>query len=223
MAARCPFSLRSVEKHKLHLYHLVDRSWTTFPLSKPLIRLASTHTHRLYRLHFHSHFGSLFSMAALGRLTAVSFNKMATCLLEALKHRPHLGEDCVCRNAHGANTLRLRQNGRHFHYNDVIMSAMASQITSLTIVDSTVYSRRRSKKTSKLRVTGLCAGNSPMTVKFPSQRASNAENVSIWWRHRITGDISILTFLNEIVLFLFIFLWNLFPRVTSIISQHWLR
>ena len=27
--------------------------------------------------------------------------------------------------------------------------------------------RRRSKKTSKLRVTGLCAGNSPVTVKFP--------------------------------------------------------
>ena len=41
------------------------------------------------------------------------------------------------------------------HYNDVIMSATASQITSLTIVYSTVYSRRRSKKTSKLRVTGF--------------------------------------------------------------------
>ena len=35
------------------------------------------------------------------------------------------------------------------------MSAMASQTTSLTIVYSTVYSRRRSKKTSKLCVTGL--------------------------------------------------------------------
>ena len=35
------------------------------------------------------------------------------------------------------------------------MSAMASEITSLTIVYSTTYSRRRSKKTSKLRVTGL--------------------------------------------------------------------
>ena len=43
--------------------------------------------------------------------------------------------------------------------------------------------RRRSKKTSKLRVTGLCAGNSPGTGEFPAQRASNAENVSIWWRH----------------------------------------
>ena len=39
--------------------------------------------------------------------------------------------------------------------------------------------RRRSKKTSKLRATGLCAGNSPI----PTQRASNAENVFIWWRN----------------------------------------
>ena len=43
--------------------------------------------------------------------------------------------------------------------------------------------RRRSKKTSKLRVTGLCAGNSPVSGEFPAQKASNAENVSIWWRH----------------------------------------
>ena len=43
--------------------------------------------------------------------------------------------------------------------------------------------RRRSKKTSKLRVTGLCTGNSPMTGEFPAQRTSYAENVSIWWRH----------------------------------------
>ena len=43
--------------------------------------------------------------------------------------------------------------------------------------------KRRSKKTSKLRVTCLCEGNSPVTDEFPTQRASKAENVSIWWRH----------------------------------------
>ena len=43
--------------------------------------------------------------------------------------------------------------------------------------------RGKSKKMSKLRVTGLCAGNSAVTGKFPAQMASNAENVSIWWRH----------------------------------------
>ena len=41
----------------------------------------------------------------------------------------------------------------------------------------------RSKKTSQLSVTGLCAGNSQGTGEFPAQIASYAENVSIWWRH----------------------------------------
>ena len=54
------------------------------------------------------------------------------------------------------------------------MSTIASQITSLTIV-----------YWSKLRVTGLCVGNSPGTGEFPAQMASNAENVSIWWRHHV--------------------------------------
>ena len=40
-----------------------------------------------------------------------------------------------------------------------------------------------SKKSSKLRVTGLYVGNSPVTGEFPAQMASNAENVSIWWQH----------------------------------------
>ena len=42
--------------------------------------------------------------------------------------------------------------------------------------------RRRSKKISKLRATGLCAGNSPVTGEFPAQMASHVENVSGWWR-----------------------------------------
>ena len=71
-----------------------------------------------------------------------------------------------------------------YHYNAVIMGAIASQITSLKIVFSTVYlDTCRWKKTSKLRVTGLCAGNLPKAGEFPAQMASNAENVSIWWRH----------------------------------------
>ena len=46
--------------------------------------------------------------------------------------------------------------------------------------------RRRPKKTPKLRVTGICEGNPPVTDGFPSERASNAENVSIWWHHHGT-------------------------------------
>ena len=56
--------------------------------------------------------------------------------------------------------------------------------------------RRRSKKTSKLRVTGLCAGKSPGTGEFPTQMASYAENVSIWWRHHynyLTEGVSLIT------------------------------
>ena len=69
------------------------------------------------------------------------------------------------------------------HHDYVLMGLMTSQMASLTGVYSTVYSDT-SKKASKLRVTGLCAGNSLGTVEFPAQMASNAENVSIWWRHQ---------------------------------------
>ena len=64
------------------------------------------------------------------------------------------------------------------------MSAMASEITSLTIVYSTVYSGT-DEKTSKLHVTGLCAENSPVIGEFPAQMASNAESNSIWWRDHV--------------------------------------
>ena len=63
------------------------------------------------------------------------------------------------------------------------MGAMASQITSLTIVYWIVYSGADKKQTSKLRVACLCVWNSPITGEFPAQMSSNSENVSIWWRH----------------------------------------
>ena len=45
--------------------------------------------------------------------------------------------------------------------------------------------RHRSKKPSKLRVTGLCEGNSLVAGEFPAQRTSNVENISIWWRYHV--------------------------------------
>ena len=60
-------------------------------------------------------------------------------------------------------SVHLAKKDINNHYIDVIMTTVASQITSLTVVYSIVYSGR-SKKTSKLRVTGLCAGNSPGPV-----------------------------------------------------------
>ena len=69
-------------------------------------------------------------------------------------------------------TLEWRHNGRDGVSNHQLDDCLLN-----------LLSRRRSKKTSKFRVTGLCVGNSPVTGEFPAQRASNAENVSIWWRH----------------------------------------
>ena len=58
-------------------------------------------------------------------------------------------------------TLRWRHNGR-----DNVFNHQPPGLLNRLF-------RHRSKKTSKLRVTGLCV----------AQMASNAENVSIWWRH----------------------------------------
>ena len=84
------------------------------------------------------------------------------------------------------NTLMWTQDIA-MHYNDVIMGTRASQITNITIVYSTVYSGADQSKTSNLRVTGLCAGNSSVIGEFPAQMTSDAENASIWWRHH--GEI----------------------------------
>ena len=68
------------------------------------------------------------------------------------------------------------------HYNDVIMSDGVSNHQPHDCLLNRLF-RRKSKKTSKLRVTGLCVGNSPVTGEFPTQRTSDSEDVSIWWRH----------------------------------------
>ena len=72
------------------------------------------------------------------------------------------------------------ENGKY--RSDFIMCLMASQITGVSIVCLSVC-LGSDQKISKPRVTGLCEGNPPVICGFCSQRASNAKNVSIWWRH----------------------------------------
>ena len=67
------------------------------------------------------------------------------------------------------------------------MGTIASQITSLTIVYSTVYSDADQKNIKAPRHWPLC-GEFTGTGEFPAQMASNAENYSIWWRHH--ADLS---------------------------------
>ena len=79
----------------------------------------------------------------------------------------------ACNQTHG-HSLQWRHNGHDSVSNHQPHDCLLNRLF-----------RRRSKKASKLRVTGLCVGNSPGTGKFPAQMASNAENISIWWRHHV--------------------------------------
>ena len=74
-----------------------------------------------------------------------------------------------------AHSLQWRHNGRDSVSNHQLHYCLLNGLF-----------RRRSKKTSKIRVTGLLAGISLETGEFPAQMASYTENVSIWWRHRGT-------------------------------------
>ena len=67
-----------------------------------------------------------------------------------------------------SNTLQWRHDGRDSVSNHQSHDCLLNRLFT-----------RSSKKTSKLRVTGFCVGNSPVTGEFPAQMASNAENVSI--------------------------------------------
>ena len=71
------------------------------------------------------------------------------------------------------------------HYNDVIMRMTASQITNVSMVCSNVCSGACQWKHQSSASHGLCEGNPPVTNGFPSQRASDAENVSNWWRYQL--------------------------------------
>ena len=105
---------------------------------------------------------------SLVRHTTVSRIGYAILVPVWLPYRRHLFKSIT------PTSLRWRQNGRDGVSNHQPQDCLLNRLF-----------RRRSKKTSKLRVTGLCAGNSPGTGEFPAQIASNAENVSIWWRHHV--------------------------------------
>ena len=115
-----------------------------------------------------------------------------------------------------SKSLRWRHNGRDSVSNHQNHHCLLNRLF-----------RRRSKKTSKLRVTGLCVGNSPGTGEFPAQMACNAENVSIWWRHHfmaccwrhpaIIRNFNYLSFIH--FKRISIILWNFNPKHTLFHSK----
>ena len=70
--------------------------------------------------------------------------------------------------------LQWRHNGREGVSNHHSHGCLLNRI-----------SRSRSKKKSKLRVTGLCEGNSPVSGEFPAQMANYTEDVAILMTSRL--------------------------------------
>ena len=71
----------------------------------------------------------------------------------------------VILNFWGMSNFFLIQLADFQHYSDVMMGGMASEINILTIVYSAIH-LGVDKKTSKLRVTGVCEGNSQTYTEY---------------------------------------------------------
>ena len=83
----------------------------------------------------------------------------------------------TARDVHKFATESIHNNGEYstvYHFITTILHCLLN-----------CWSRRSPKEISKLLVTGLCAENSPVSGEFPAQKASNAENDSIWWLHHV--------------------------------------
>ena len=109
----------------------------------------------------------------------------------------------VCYHLYKHTTIRWRHNGRDGVSNHQPHDCLLNRLF-----------RCRSKKTSQLRVTGHLCGE--FTGEFPTQMASNAENASIWWRHRESGlAFSLLDGSNGD-------LWDPWFRASWKFLKHWL-
>ena len=76
-------------------------------------------------------------------------------------------------------TVIIQLDTQASHYSDIM--SISNHWTHDCLLNRLF--RRRSKKTSKLRIMGIREGIPPVTSGFPSHRACNVENVSIRWRH----------------------------------------
>ena len=79
------------------------------------------------------------------------------------------------------------------------MGRAASQITNLVIVHLTVYTGTDQRKHQSSASLAFVQGNSPVTSEFPTQMASNAENVS--FVDVIMGVWKMVTVLSKTLLY----------------------
>ena len=104
-----------------------------------------------------------------------------TCFARTSEHMPIRLLQCFLSSFPETTAILLRW----YHYNDVIMSTMWVSNHQPPPLFIQPFIQAHIKNPSKLYVTGLCDGNSPVNAEFPAQRASNTENVSIWRRHHV--------------------------------------
>ena len=152
--------LRWVQTHLWCLEPWLVSTWTTPPIQS---------IHRCRRRRSHSQTWGLLQYIA---------TTYGTCL-SGYNYSDHLAD--IFR------MVDVLYNTSPFHYNDVMMRVMASKITSLTIVYSTVYSgadqRKHQSSASQAFVRGIHRYR-----WLPRTRASNAENIFILWRHHVQHD-----------------------------------
>ena len=83
----------------------------------------------------------------------------------------------------GVSLIKINISSDTGHYNDAIMGRMASIITTVSIVYSTVCSDA-DKNIKAPRYWPLWG---EFTGEFPAQRPVTQKNVSNWWRHHKSG------------------------------------
>ena len=72
-----------------------------------------------------------------------------------------------------------------FHYCDVILGVMASQVTSLTTVYLTVDSQADQRKHQSSASLAFVRGVNRWPVNSPHKWSVTRKNVSIWWQHHV--------------------------------------
>ena len=137
---------------------------------------------------------SLSSVVIVGGV--IESNFLRSVILLIIRH---------CRNIHLVIDyhIHISQVPSQFTYSDTITVTSQWAQWRLKSPASRLFTRlfgRRPKKTSKHKAPRQwpCDGNSPVTDEFPAQMASNAENVSIWWRHH---DVSYENYPKNITVF----------------------
>ena len=131
------------------------------------------------------------SICSRHNLACKVLKQIFVSLVSYIQSRPSLASiPNITIGSCGSKHFLLQQS----HYSNVIMSVMVSQITGVSIVCSNVCSGVDQRKHQSSASLAFERG----IHRLPSQRASNAENVPIWWRHHVLFAKWLTTSLQKI-------------------------